>query len=46
VAITGFLGMPESTTQHWAKEGMLVQRAGRSVVASPEGLLFPRLSGS
>src|ERR1700674_1164984 len=37
-AIARFLGMPNSTAQRWAKEGMPVRREGRNVVASPEEL--------
>jgi hypothetical protein len=37
-SIARFLGMPNSTAQRWAKEGMPVRRAGRNVVASPEEL--------
>jgi hypothetical protein len=37
-AIAKFLGMPNSTAQRWAKEGMPVRREGRNVVASPEDL--------
>jgi hypothetical protein len=37
-AIARFLGMPNSTAQRWAKEGMPVRRDGRNVVASPEEL--------
>jgi hypothetical protein len=33
-----FLGMPNSTVQRWAKEGMPVRRESRNVVASPEEL--------
>src|ERR1700682_2420006 len=37
-SIAQFLGMPKSTAQRWAKEGMPVRRAGRNVVASPAEL--------
>ena len=37
-SIARFLGMPNSTAQRWAKEGMPVRREGRNVVASPEEL--------
>jgi hypothetical protein len=37
-AIAGFLGMPDSTAQRWAKEGMPVRRDGRNIVASPAEL--------
>ena len=37
-AIAQFLGMPNSTAQRWAKEGMPVRREGRNVVASPKEL--------
>ena len=37
-AIARFLGMPNSTAQRWAKEGMPVRRESRNVVASPEEL--------
>jgi hypothetical protein len=37
-AIAQFLGMPNSTAQRWAKEGMPVRRESRNVVASPEEL--------
>jgi hypothetical protein len=37
-AIAQFLGLPNSTVQRWAKEGMPVRREGRNVVASPEEL--------
>ena len=36
--IARFLGMPNSTAQRWAKEGMPVRRDNRIVVASPEEL--------
>jgi hypothetical protein len=36
--IARFLGMPNSTAQRWAKEGMPVRREGRNVIASPEEL--------
>jgi hypothetical protein len=36
--IARFLGMPNSTAQRWAKEGMPVRRESRNVVASPEEL--------
>ena len=36
--IARFLGMPNSTAQRWAKEGMPVHREGRNVLASPEEL--------
>jgi hypothetical protein len=36
--IARFLGMPNSTAQRWAKEGMPVRREGRNVVARPEEL--------
>ena len=34
-SIARFLGMPNSTAQRWAKEGMPVRREGRNVVANP-----------
>jgi hypothetical protein len=37
-AIAQFLGMPNSTVQRWAREGMPVHRGGRNVVADPEEL--------
>jgi hypothetical protein len=37
-AIAQFLGLPQSTVQRWAKEGMPVQRAGRNVAANPDEL--------
>jgi len=37
-SIARFLGMPNSTVDRWAKEGMPVRREGRNVVASPEEL--------
>ena len=37
-AIAQFLGMPQSTVQRWAKEGMPVERAGRNVTANPDEL--------
>jgi hypothetical protein len=37
-AITQFLGMPNSTANRWAKEGMPDRREGRNVVARPEEL--------
>ena len=37
-AIANFLGMPVSTVHRWKKEGMPVQRQGRSVVANPDEL--------
>jgi hypothetical protein len=37
-SIARFLGMPNSTAQRWAKDGMPVRREGRNVVASPEEL--------
>jgi hypothetical protein len=37
-AIAQFLGMPQSTVQRWAKEGLPVQRAGRNVAANPDEL--------
>jgi hypothetical protein len=37
-AIALFLGMPQSTVQRWAKEGMPVERAGRNVTANPDEL--------
>ena len=36
--IARFLGMPNSTAQRWAREGMPVRREGRNVIASPEEL--------
>lgn len=36
--IAKFLGMPVSTVERWAKEGMPVRRAGRNVVAVPKEL--------
>lgn len=36
--IAAFLGQPQATAQHWAKEGMPVRRQGRSVTASREEL--------
>jgi hypothetical protein len=38
LAIAEFLGMPQSTVHRWAREGMPVRRAGRSVIANPEEL--------
>lgn len=45
--IARFLGMPSSTAQRWAKEGMPVRREGRNVLASPEelNLWLQRTSG-
>jgi hypothetical protein len=45
--IARFLGMPNSTAQRWAKEGMPVRHEGRNVVASPEELnqWLQRISG-
>ena len=37
-AVAQFLGMPNSTVQRWAKEGMPVRREGRNAVADPEEL--------
>jgi hypothetical protein len=37
-AIAQFLGMPQSTVQRWAKEGMPVEGAGRNVTANPDEL--------
>jgi phage terminase Nu1 subunit (DNA packaging protein) len=34
--IAEFMGLPESTVQRWAREGMPVTRAGRNVTAVPE----------
>jgi hypothetical protein len=36
--IAAFLGQPVSVAQRWAKSGMPVDHAGRSVVADPEKL--------
>lgn len=36
--IAAFLGQPQATAQHWAKEGMPVRRDGRYIVASREEL--------
>ena len=36
--IAKFLGMPVSTVERWAKEGMPVRRAGRNVVGVPDEL--------
>jgi hypothetical protein len=36
--IAKYMGQSTSTVQQWAKSGMPVSRAGRSVVASPEAL--------
>ena len=36
--IAPFLGQPSSTAQRWAKDGMPVERKGRTVEAQPEKL--------
>ncbi len=36
--IAHFLGQPASTAQRWAREGMPVERKGRSVEAQPDKL--------
>ena len=36
--ISEFMGLPESTVQRWASEGMPVARSGRNVTAMPEQL--------
>jgi hypothetical protein len=36
--IASFLGQPVNVSQRWAKSGMPIARAGRSVTASPEDL--------
>ena len=36
--IAQFLGQPTSTAQRWAKEGMPIERSGRSVQAFPDKL--------
>src|SRR4029077_8631499 len=36
--ISEFMGLPESTVQRWASEGMPVARSGRIVTAIPEEL--------
>lgn len=35
-SIAKFLGMPVSTVQRWAKEGLPVTRSGRNVIALPD----------
>ena len=37
-AIAKFLGQPMAVAQRWAKEGMPVQRKGRSMTAVPQEL--------
>ena len=37
-AIASYLGISESAAHRWAKNGMPVQREGRSTVAEPEEL--------
>ena len=37
-AIAKFLGQPTAVAQRWAKDGMPVQRKGRSMTALPEEL--------
>ena len=36
--IAQFLGQPSSTVQRWAKDGMPVERVGRTVQAFPDKL--------